>query len=285
MKGHKRAMGFLAQAIASICGCLLALMLALNLTLFREGYYLHQLQNSGCLLLIYENISEAEQTIARTAGLRETILDEIVSQEDVDVAVIRRADEIWHGSTTQPDTPYADLVTYLQDTITKESGQMWTEADTVRYQQVQTVCEDMWRTNAVPPMANILNFLMQYRQVAWILVFVLAVLFVACQWLQIVFQKHWRQIGETLAAIGISVACGTTLTCIAISLSGWKNWMPATDAAYDLYVGWFRGLAPVVAACGFGLAALVWLASLYPYRMALYHESRKKHLTTKEQQL
>ncbi len=78
MKGHKRAMGFLAQAIASICGCLLALMLALNLTLFREGYYLHQLQNSGCLLLIYENISEAEQTIARTAGLRETILDGIV---------------------------------------------------------------------------------------------------------------------------------------------------------------------------------------------------------------
>lgn len=191
-------MGFLAQAIASICGCLLALMLALNLTLFREGYYMHQLQNSGCLLLIYENISEAEQTIARTAGLRETILDGIVSQEDVDVAVIRRADEIWHGSTTQPDTPYADLVTYLQDTITKESGQMWTEADTVRYQQVQTVCEDMWRTNAVPPMANILNFLMQYRQVAWILVFVLAVLFVACQWLQIVFQKHWRQIGRNI---------------------------------------------------------------------------------------
>ena len=243
-------------------------MLALNLTLFREGYYLHKLQNSDCLQTIYDNVCQAGQTIARTAGLRETILDGVVTPEDVQVAVTRRADEIWHGSTAQPDTPYADLVAYLQDTVTQESGQMWNEADTARYQQIQTVCEDTWRTNAVPPLANLLSMLMQYRQIAWVLTVVLGVLFVACLALQIPFQRRWWQLADAISGVGTSVAAGTVLICVGIELSGWKSWMPATDAAYSLYIRWFQGMAPVVAAFGFLLAALLWLTALYPYQMA-----------------
>lgn len=271
------ALTVLVQAAGCICGCLLAFVVALNLTLFREGYYLHQLEKSGCLQTVYENICQASRTIARTAGLREDILDGLVTQEDVTVAVTRRADELWHGSTTQPATPFADLVTYLQDTVTQETGQMWTDADTARYQIIQEVCEDTWRTNAVPPMANLLSMLMQYRQVAWILVAVLAALFVICLGLQFPLQRHWQQLGDALAGVGVSVALGTVLICLGMGLSGWESWMPSTDAAYRLYLLWLRGLGPVVAACGFALAALVWLAALLPYEIARLYRDARRH--------
>ena len=255
-------------------------MLALNLTLFREGYYLHRLEKSECLRTVYGNVFQAERTVARTAGLREDILDGLVSEEDVRTAVFRRADEIWHGSTTQPDSPYSDVVAFLQDTVTHESGQMWSEEDTALYGRVQTACEDAWRSNAVPPMANLLNMLMQYRQVAWILTVVLGVLLVVCLGLQVPLQRRWRQLAEALWRVGTSLALGGILVGVAISLSGWKTWMPAEDAAYGLYYRWFRGLAPSVAACGLMLAALLWLLSLYPYCMvyrSIAHNKKEAH--------
>lgn len=262
-----RVLGLCAQALAVVCGCLLALVLALNLTLFREGYYLHRLEESECLQTVYGNVILAGHTVARTVGLRENILDELIDEEDVRTAVFRRADEIWHGSTTQPDSPYSDVVAFLQDKVTWESGQMWDAEDTALYERVQTACEDSWRGNAVPPMSNLLNMLMQYRQIAWILVVVLGVLLVVCLWLQVPLQRHWWQLGNAFWRMGTSLALGGILVGVAINLSGWKNWMPATDPAYKLYYSWLRGLAPSVAACGLVLAALLWLVALYPYRM------------------
>lgn len=256
------ALAALTQGLATVCGCLLALMIALSLTLFREGYYLHKLDTGTCLQTIYENIQQGGQTIARTAGLRADIFDDLVTQEDVRVAVVRRADEIWHGGTTQPETPYVDLVAYLQDTVSRETGVMWTESDADRYDTIRRVCDDMWTSNAVPPMANLLNVLMQYRQVAWVLMVVLAVLFVFCLWLQIPFQSSWAQLPGAAATVGASVAVGCVLICFGIQASGWQNWMPVDDAAYGLYLSWFRGFGPVVAACGMALAVVLWVVAL-----------------------
>ena len=255
-------LALLSQGLATVCGCLLALMLALSLTLFREGYYLHKLDTGTCLQTIYVNIQQGGQTIARAAGLREDIFDDLVTQEDVRVAVVRRADEIWHGATAQPETPYTDLVAYLQDTVSRKTGVAWTESDTDRYDTIRRVCDDMWTSNAVPPMANLLNVLMQYRQIAWVLMVILAVLLAFCLWLQVPFQAGWPQLPGAVATVGKAIAVGCVLICFAIQFSGWKTWMPSEDAAYGLYFSWFRGFAPVAAACGMMLAVVLWVIAL-----------------------
>ena len=79
-----------ALGLGTVCGCLLALFAALGLTLFREGYYIHRMESSGVLQTMYENVLEGGRAVAAAAGLREDILDELVSYEDVRVAVVRR---------------------------------------------------------------------------------------------------------------------------------------------------------------------------------------------------
>lgn len=261
-QGGNARLAVLSQGLACICGCLLALLMALSLTLFREGYYLNQLENSGCLQTLYGSILEASHSVARTAGLREDILDGLVSQEAVRVAVVRRADQIWHGATDQPDTPYADLVSYLQDTVTRETGEMWDQSDAEHYGVMRLVCEDMWQTNVVPPLSNLLNMLMQYRQICWILMVVLAALLLACLWFQIPFGTAWKDVTQALFSIGAALVLAGLLCALLIQLSGWESWMAATDPGYPLYFLWFRGLPPVVAACHLALAALLWCAAL-----------------------
>lgn len=244
-----------AQGLAVVCGCLLALLTALSLTLFREGYYLHKLETSTCLQTIYENVQQGVRTIAEAANLRGDILEPLVTPETVRVAVIRRADRIWHGATSQPDSPYKEVVTYLQDTITWETNVLWTDKDTLRYDQISDVCDDMWRSNINPPLSNLLNILMQYRQVAWVLMVVLAVAFGSCLWWSA--RTQGGALTQTAYTVGTAVALASVLACIGIQRSGWQHWMPADDAAYGLYINWFRGLGPVTAACGLALAALV----------------------------
>lgn len=257
------------QCLGCVCGCLLALLAALSLTLFREGYYIHKLEQSTCLQTITDNIRRAGQTVAQTAGMRQDILDPLVTDEDVRVAVLRRADEIWHGATTQLETPYADVVTYLQDTLTRETGEMWDEDDAKRFLSIRAVCADMWRTNATPPLANLLNLFMQYRRVATPLMVVAAAVLLTCLWLQVPLNRSWRQLSNAVFAVGGGILLGAVLAMVAVQLSGWQTWMPATDPAYELYAAWFGGFAPVLAACGSGLAGLVWLAGMVPYTMAL----------------
>lgn len=266
----------LIQCLGCVCGCLLALLIALNLTIFREGYYIHKLDKSTCLQQITDNVLEAGRTVAQAAQIRQDILDPLVTQEDVRVAVVRRADEIWHGGTTQPDTPYVDLVAYLQDTITAETGVMWDEAVTQQYTNIRLVCEDMWRTNAVPPMANILNLLMQYRRSSTLPAMVLAGILLLCLWLQVPLSRNWRQLADSLFAIGAGIVFGAVLAMLAVQLSGWQSWMAVSDPAYELYKAWFGGFPPVLAACGSGLAGLVWLLGLLPYTMAVRAEKRKR---------
>lgn len=58
-------------------------------------YYINRLKKSTCLQANTENILQAgADVVAQTAGLRQDILDSLVTQEDVQVAVLRRADEI-----------------------------------------------------------------------------------------------------------------------------------------------------------------------------------------------
>ena len=257
-----------AGALATVCGCLLALLAALSLTLFREGFYLHKLEQSTALQTIYDNVVQGARTVAETAGLRAGILDGLVEPEDVRVAVVRRADEIWHGTTEQPASPYADAVTYLQDTVSRETGELWDEADAALYRNIQLICDDMWRTNAVPPLANLLNLLMQYRRVAWGLMAVLAVLLAVCLWLLAPFSRDWQQLTDAVYGVGAAVALSAALGMALLGGCGWQGWMPAGDPAYGLYLDWFGALPPVLAACGSALAGLIWIAGLYPYVQA-----------------
>lgn len=276
MKAQRGWAALLTQGLACVAGCLLALLAALGLTLFREGYYIHKLEKSDCLQAITDNIRQAGQTVALTAGLRQDILDSLVTEEDVSVAVLRRADEIWHGSTTQPDSPYTDVVTYLQDTISQETGEAWDEEDTNLYTSIRAICDDMWRSNAVPPLANVLNLLMQYRRITTPLTIVLVAVLLACLWLQVPLYKSWRQLAGALYTIGGGILLGAVLGMIVVELSGWQSWMSAADPAYALYKSWFGAFAPVLAACGCGIAGLVWLVGLLPYTMALRTERARR---------
>ena len=283
MKARRGWAAPLTQCLACVVGCLLALLAALSLTLFREGYYIHKLEKSDCLPAITENILQAGQQVASTAGLRQDILDPLVTQEDVRVAVLRRTDEIWHGSTPQPESPYTDVVTYLQDTVSAETGEMWDEDDLDLYNSILVVCDDMWHSNAVPPLANVLNLLMQYRRVSTLLTIVLVAVLLGCLWLQVSLCRNWRQLAGALYTIGGGIVLGAVLGMVAVELSGWQGWMPTADPAYALYKSWFGAFAPVLAACGSGIAGVVWLVGLLPYTMALRTEKarrKKKKPTT-----
>lgn len=256
------------QGLGTLCGCLLALLTALSLTLFREGFYFHALEQSDCLQVIYENVQQGGRTVARTAGLREDILDELVTPESVRVAVIRRADVIWHGASDQPESPYADAMVYLEDTVTAETGELWDEEDETLYKSIQLICDDMWRTNTVPPMSNLLNLLMQYRRIAWALMAVMAVSLIACRCMMSTLCAGPRQLWDAVMGLGAAIALGCVLTMAVIGAAGWQSWMPDTDPAYGLYRAWMGALGPVVAACGIGLAGLVWSTGLTAYGRA-----------------
>lgn len=200
-----------AQGLGAVCGCLLALLIALSLTIFREGYYIHRLERSNAIQIIYENVQKGARMVVAAAGLREDILDNLVDTEQVYVAVVRRADEIWHGATDQPASPYSDAVTYLQDTVSRETGRLWDETDTALYRNIQLICDDMWRTNAVPPLSNLLNLLMQYRRLVWAPMALLAAALVACLWLQVRFCRGWRQLYSALFGMGTAIALGSVL--------------------------------------------------------------------------
>lgn len=263
-----------AQGLGAVCGCLLALLVALSLTLFREGYYLHRLQTSGALQTIYANVQAGGRTVAAAAGLRADVLDELVCYEDVRVAVTRRADEIWHGAAAQPDSPYANTVTWLQDTLSQETGELWDETDAERYRNVQLICDDMWRTNTVPPLANLLNLLMQYRRLAWAPMAVLAAALLGCLWLQARLCRSWRALYEALLQLGLAVLLGTVLGAVVVQGCGWQNWMPAADPGYGLYHSWFAALPPALAGCGAALAGLLWGLALAALALALRRPRR-----------
>lgn len=256
------------QGLGIVCGCLLALLTALSLTLFREGFYLHELEQSGCLQVIYDNVQQGARTVAEAAGLRGDILEELVTPEQVRVAVIRRADVYWKGSSEQPDSPYADAVAYLEDTITAETGEMWDQDDANLYKNIQLICDDMWRTNAVPPMSNLLNLLMQYRRIAWALMALMAASLIACRRMMGTLCRNPQELWDAVWGLGFGIAVDCALTMAVIALSGWQSWMPDTDPAYGLYLEWMGALGPVIAACGVGLAGLVWATGLKAYGLA-----------------
>ena len=272
-----------ALGLGTVCGCLLALFAALGLTLFREGYYIHRMESSGVLQTMYENVLEGGRAVAAAAGLREDILDELVSYEDVRVAVVRRADEIWHGATDQPDSPYKQTVTWLQDTLSRETGEMWDESDAELYRNIELVCDDMWRTNTAPPLSNLLNLLMQYRRLAWVPLVVLIAALAVCVWLQVRFCHSWRQLYETISQLGFSIFLGAVLGALAVNACGWQGWMPTEDPGYLLYYRWFAALPPALAGCGAALAGVLWVLSLVPFGMMLRrpHKAQKKQVKQK----
>ena len=104
----------------------------------------------------------------------------------------------------------------------------------------------------------------------------LVAVLLVCLWLQVPLCRSWRQLAGALYTIGGGIVLGAVLGLIAVQLSGWQGWMPAADPAYALYKSWFGGFAPVLAACGSGIAGLVWLVGLLPYTMALRTEKARR---------
>ena len=268
MKPRAARLRAAAQALGAVCGCLLALLAALSLTLFREGHYVRQLERSGVLPAICANVRQGGRQVAQAAGLRADILDSLVTEEAVRVAVIRRADEIWHGASDQPASPYAGAVAYLQDTLTRESGVLWTDADADLYRNVQLICDDMWRTNTAPPLANLLNYLMQYRRLAWAPMAAAAAMLAGCLWMLVRLCRGWRQLCRALAGLGAAIALGALWGALAIQACGWQTWMPAADPGYGLYCSWFEALPVMLAVCGAALAGGVWLCAAGALAMA-----------------
>ena len=73
------------------------------------------------------------------------------------------------------------------------------------------------------------------------------------------------------------------LGMLAINAGGWQNWMPASDAGYGLYYEWFSPLPAMLAACGIGLAGIVWLCALVALAMASRRAAQNTKRSTVEQ--
>ena len=83
---------------------------------------------------------------------------------------------------------------------------------------------------------------------------------------------------------GVRLQAGMTLAVEPmINAGGWQNWMPASDAGYGLYYEWFSPLPAMLAACGIGLAGIVWLCALVALVMASRRAAQNTKRSTVEQ--
>lgn len=273
----RRMAALVMQAVVCICPVLLSLLIALQLTLFREGHLIHSMDAVGYPDSITQAVRLNCDILAQNSGLPAGVLDPLITTDDTRTALVRRVDVIWHGTSELPATPFANVVAWLEDTMTRNTGIMWTSEDDLAYARLRAGCEDVWRTLTVAPFANVLNILAQYRRVALLAGYLLFIFWVGAIALLVPLSRGWGTLSHALGRAAVGAAFATLAAAAWMGAAApWHGWMPGEDAASGLFYQWMSALPAALAVCGLMLAAVLLGLALGAFSMA---ERARRHRT------
>lgn len=259
MNARKIIMALLSGVLC-LCIAVLGLMGALELTLFKEGYLFDQMAETGYFSTITDTARAACQGYAADAGFNAQAVDSFLTDSIVQTAIIQNVDAKFRNTVSNAKAAFSNILTYLEDAIYDETGELLTDAQKDQIAVLQISCEGAYQEATRPPFDTGLNVVLQYRSVRqWVWLTFLLVGAAALFLLQ--------KAKETKQELGLCVqqavlGAGASLLVVAAILEWalpYRTWMPQENISYSLFCAWWGGLPCMLAVLGAVLLAAVVL--------------------------
>lgn len=242
----------LVQFTGCFCAVLLAVCLALQLTLLKEGHYAASLEKSGYLGYVQQVVEQNCGNLAAEAGFSAEPVQAQITPEAVRAGVLHRADALWRGPTEDETDPFAALDTAYG---AADSGQL------AEVLALQLACEQEWHADTVIPFSAALAVVLQYQKVVLFAAWLCTVLLAGCCAVQFLLAANWAEVRAGLANIAFgSLAAGAALALGIYFAADWQHWMPASDPACAAFGRWFAAFPIAVPVCSAAIALGVWAA-------------------------
>lgn len=242
----------LVQFTGCFCAVLLAVCLALQLTLLKEGHYAGSLEKSGYLGYVQQVLEQNCGNLAAEAGLSAQPVQAQITPEAVRAGVLHRADALWRGPTEDETDPFGAL----DDAYAAEP-----ENDPVEVLALQMACEQEWHADTVIPFSAALAVVLQYQKVVLFAAWFCTVLLAGCCAVQFLLAANWAEVRAGLANIALgSLAAGIALALGIYFAADWQHWMPSSDPAYAAFCRWFAAFPIGIPVCSAAIALALWAA-------------------------
>ncbi len=242
----------LVQFTGCFCAVLLAVCLALQLTLLKEGHYAKSLEKGGYLAYAQKVLEQNCGGLATEAGLSAEPMQAQITPEAVRAGVLHRADALWHGPTEDETDPFGTLDDAYEAADTSDLAEVLA---------LQMACEQEWHTDTVIPFSAALAVVLQYQKVVLFAAWFCAVLLAGCCAVQFLLAANWAEVRAGLANIAFgSLAAGVALALGIYFAADWQHWMPASDPACAAFGRWFAAFPVGLLVCSVAIALGVWAA-------------------------
>lgn len=246
-----------AQAVGCLCALLLVLCLALHQTLMSENHYARQLERSGYLDFVQQQILDTCSGYAAQVQTGTAPLEEVITAEAVRAGVLHRADAIWNGASVDATDPFGDLITRYQDTVAPEPPVY------DGYRILQYNCQQEWQSAVATPYSAALGTVLQYRGLVGAVLYLSALLLAGCVVLQFLLADRWLTLGRSLLRMAdCTLLSGLVLAAALAFTTGYRSW-PAAEGTLQTFWGRWFGAFPLAvaanaAAVGLVLSLLSW---------------------------
>lgn len=246
-----------AQAVGCLCAMLLVLCMALRQTLMSENHYAHQLERSGYLDFVQQQILDTCSGYAAQVQTDTAPLEEVITAETVRAGVLHRADVIWNGASADETDPFGDLITRYQDTVATEPPVY------DGYRILQYNCQQEWQSAVATPYSAVLGTVLQYRGLVSVVLYLSALLLAGCVVLQFLLADRWLTLGRSLLRMAdCTLLSGLVLAAALAFATGYRSWSAAEGSLQVFWERWFGAfplaVAGYAAAVGLVLSLLSW---------------------------
>ena len=242
----------LVQFTGCFCAVLLAVCLALHLTLLKEGHYMGSLEKSGYLGYVQQVLEQNCGNLAAKAGLSAEPVQAQITPEAVRAGVLHRADALWRGPTEDETDPFGTL----DDVYGTDP-----DSDQAKVLALQMACEQEWHEDTVIPFSAAVAVVLQYQKVVLFAAWLCTVLLTGCCAVQFLLAANWAEVRAGFANIAFgSLAAGIALALGIYFAADWQHWMPASDPAYVAFCHWFAVFPVGIPACSAAIALALWAA-------------------------
>lgn len=256
----EKTVSVLMSGLLCLCAAALGLMLALETTLFKQGYLAAKIEETGYAARVADTVRAACEGYATDAGLGAAVVDAYVTQEQVRTDIFMNTDAHYRGGAGSSRACFAGLTNQLEEIITKEQGGALSDEQRIQFSVLQITCEGAYRDAVRPPFEMALNVLLQYRayrQWVWAAFLLLgAAAFYLLR--KAVKDKTACQSCLLKAALGAALSLLIVAAVLRWALP-YQSWMPEENIAYPLFCRWWGGL-PAAAALYGGILLLALAA-------------------------